>query len=568
MSAHARRVRKVHLKAADSQLIRRGAILLEDALNTASFSVEDSGKLVIVRRLDVGVIHSRSSSASLALKIEERFRQSGATVVHGGEPDAHHYPAVYFGDVAEAYSCLAIELAQGRVPHGWFWPLAVPGFHPEMPRDEALRLIVHAIVQTDAGIAAGVELLRHLAERRVLDTVLAALRWQEGLSLLGAFGWSKPDTRSFMRRAAPGQDYRRLGAAWREILDSWCSCWGREDARSHWLAAVALAAEKPARLLDTRRLLRRAQRVIDSAVSFHRLEIQGECAEDADASRYEQTVDSRDQSLGAHREEECLDYREFGRRPPLSSAVEIDQQVPPEVPASTSCAGLFFLLPAMARLGIDGFLETQPELSELDVPRRVLRLLGRRLPVRQDDPAIAVLGDADDVGEERDYPFSLPASWLQDLCAPGPWSICRVESAGGARVLLDGSGRLVLALWRGRVPVRVRQLIGKASLSRGRNVPYLPDVDLLAASWLTALRRWCRRFVRIGLHDLVCRPGYILATPIRLDAYLDHSCVDIRIRKAGLDIDPGWIPWFGRVVSFHYVDRNELYGQSTTLPAL
>jgi hypothetical protein len=26
----------------------------------------------------------------------------------------------------------------------------------------------------------------------------------------------------------------------------------------------------------------------------------------------------------------------------------------------------------------------------------------------------------------------------------------------------------------------------------------------------------------------------------------------MRIRRAGLDIDPGWVPWLGRVVSFHY----------------
>jgi hypothetical protein len=28
--------------------------------------------------------------------------------------------------------------------------------------------------------------------------------------------------------------------------------------------------------------------------------------------------------------------------------------------------------------------------------------------------------------------------------------------------------------------------------------------------------------------------------------------VDLRIRWAGLDLDPGWLPWLGRVVSFRY----------------
>jgi len=28
--------------------------------------------------------------------------------------------------------------------------------------------------------------------------------------------------------------------------------------------------------------------------------------------------------------------------------------------------------------------------------------------------------------------------------------------------------------------------------------------------------------------------------------------VDIDIRRVGLDIDPGWVPWLGRTVTFHY----------------
>jgi hypothetical protein len=33
-----------------------------------------------------------------------------------------------------------------------------------------------------------------------------------------------------------------------------------------------------------------------------------------------------------------------------------------------------------------------------------------------------------------------------------------------------------------------------------------------------------------------------------------HSQVDMTVRRAGLDLDPGWVPWLGRVVQFHYLD--------------
>jgi hypothetical protein len=33
------------------------------------------------------------------------------------------------------------------------------------------------------------------------------------------------------------------------------------------------------------------------------------------------------------------------------------------------------------------------------------------------------------------------------------------------------------------------------------------------------------------------------------------EAADLRLRRAGLDSDPGWVPWFGRIVSFHFVAR-------------
>jgi len=39
-------------------------------------------------------------------------------------------------------------------------------------------------------------------------------------------------------------------------------------------------------------------------------------------------------------------------------------------------------------------------------------------------------------------------------------------------------------------------------------------------------------------------------THLHLD--LDAASADLAVRLAGLDFDPGWVPWLGRVVSFHY----------------
>jgi hypothetical protein len=54
------------------------------------------------------------------------------------------------------------------------------------------------------------------------------------------------------------------------------------------------------------------------------------------------------------------------------------------------------------------------------------------------------------------------------------------------------------------------------------------------------------------------QPGLLLLTarihftPSHVDMHLPLSAVQLPVRLAGLDINPGWLPWLGRVVTFHY----------------
>ena len=82
-----------------------------------------------------------------------------------------------------------------------------------------------------------------------------------------------------------------------------------------------------------------------------------------------------------------------------------------------------------------------------------------------------------------------------------------------------------------------------------------PIEEHVVASWLTAARRWCRRTARLGLFDLAHREGRIASTRTHLDVLFSLDQVDLRLRRAGLDVDPGWLPWFGRVVRFHYLEK-------------
>jgi len=85
-------------------------------------------------------------------------------------------------------------------------------------------------------------------------------------------------------------------------------------------------------------------------------------------------------------------------------------------------------------------------------------------------------------------------------------------------------------------------------------------IESLVRVWYLAVRRWCWRQARLGVRDIVMRPGVFSVNRTDLDVSLPLDEADVRIRRIGLDLDPGWLPWFGRVVRFHYRSRGELYG--------
>ena len=75
--------------------------------------------------------------------------------------------------------------------------------------------------------------------------------------------------------------------------------------------------------------------------------------------------------------------------------------------------------------------------------------------------------------------------------------------------------------------------------------------------WMNVVRKWSRRHGRLGLIALTRRPGRVFATETHLDIEFDLSQLDVRVRRAALDVDPGWVPWLGRVVQFIYTDSRD-----------
>ena len=604
-----RRIRKLHINAPDETLVRRGEILLEDAFHTAALP-NPGGRLLIVRSLSLGVIRSNQSPAAVARAIEERLRLLGSSAVYAEDPSAPWRPVIYFHNEAEPYIRLAIRLASGHNTDAWFWPLAVAPFRSGMAPDEALRSLLFEAPKTEAGIAMAAAIVRALIERDAADRLFETLRWQDGQVLLKAAGCSMPQVPVTLRDAESSQTSPEveIPVRWLAALDRWTSRWGADDARTVWLAALALIAEISARALDPRLAIRAAQLIAlvtrrrasigpnavrtatnDSPVAsanpnrpFSTEEVSRSAAEaDRPASIEARAVGTQSApgrskvdgdgwgnpyvearavgTLSAPRRSKVdgdgwsnshVESRGGGTPTPQPSLTAPSDHT--EAPRFTRYAGMLLLLPVLSRLGIATLLECNPLLIECALPLRLLLHVGARLEIAPDDPMMQALGGLCSKNPPAIGEFVEPELWKQGIHNDGPLQLRRVEGSSRERVLFDGSGRLSLALWRGEIPIAVRLLARDLPVTRGPSIEPQNDLDLLLDSWLVAMRRWCRRYARVGLRDLVCRPGRVSATSTHVDAVFDHRQADIRVRKAGLDLDPGWIPWFGRVVSFHY----------------
>jgi hypothetical protein len=174
--------------------------------------------------------------------------------------------------------------------------------------------------------------------------------------------------------------------------------------------------------------------------------------------------------------------------------------------APTTAAGLFFLLNVLARIGMPEAIAAGLPAAIPDFLPRLLLSLARLAAVPDTDPVVGWLEAQ--LGTNR-VRFAIP-------CPPGWW------------------------------PANQR-------VSRETEVP-----ERLVRFWAVAVRRWCLRMGKISVREVVNRPGLFSVNRTDLDVSLPLDEAEIRIRRVGLDLDPGWLPWFGWVVRFHYSYRGRL----------
>lgn len=79
-----------------------------------------------------------------------------------------------------------------------------------------------------------------------------------------------------------------------------------------------------------------------------------------------------------------------------------------------------------------------------------------------------------------------------------------------------------------------------------RQLPAMPQMpDLL---------RWGRQRYGAALfsREVFAVPALVETDACHVDVFYALDSVNLDVRRLGLDIDPGWLPWLGKVVQFHY----------------
>jgi hypothetical protein len=525
-----RRVTRLRLRAAAAEDASRASILLADAFHTASLPGADVGRLVLIRRLALGRISAQASPATLALHIERAAREITLQAAPFDSPAADGANAVILPGWTDAIVMLAQRHAQGADTRGWFWPEIVPGWHLDRSRSERWLLLLEVAHEVPEAAFVAAAVVSEAVTRGVEDELLGALPPGKGAYWLRAEGWTEPGTAD----PEPGAQPVTPGHA--DILYRWQKRWSPVADRLVWFGTMLAILEHPTRVADSqlaariatwlarRRIVPRCTSIVSEPTS-NPAENQPETAgptrsENGDRSTCLAGTRVSPSGAGGQRlafnvidceprasEESNCERTEIQRSPSADLSLKRPILSKPSTSESeifsgafTACGGLLFLVNVLDRLSFADFLGAHAFLVETGLAVRLLRFIGQRVGVKRNDPLILCLPETDPSDDALPMP-ELPACAQKILASPKP-----------------------------RLPL-----------------------DSLLAIWLTVVRRWCRRNVRFGLVTLVRRPGRVLASRTHLDVCFDLAEADLRVRRLALDADPGWVPWLGYVVRFHYL---------------
>jgi hypothetical protein len=490
-------VSRLELEVDRAESVTSARFRLEEALR---LGVDDDGvRVLLVRRLALGHLPLQPRGAGdWTAHVETRMRGFASRAVHALSPVAAQSEAVYFRSELEARTVLAALLAAGMQPIGWFWRLAIPVWSGGTWIESAPALLHDLLARPGGKLAfAG-------------DGTAAALLAPLTEPIVQAL-WPELATRD----AAP----EPTGDGWRDDAPS--------SPASIVARRVLAALPRPALLafrrlvspLEARPLLRR---LLATAV--------------------------------------VLTHAQHGLAAPRVLAAAVDavlaMAVPPVPSAELATRNAGGTAPGSAAY------ERYAAATDRSAPRfDAASGEGAAVPAISSPPLVA--------STESSPGQAPPVARSSDPVLACVWDERRCEAAG-LFLLVGPLTRLGFAAWLERHPEEVAGNVAWALMRDiARHVRVAEEDQLWSllsetdsrgdtgwlAPWRAALDGWLRRRTRCSLADVVRRSGWLSGDESAIVARFPLDAADIRLRRHALDVDPGWVPWLGRSVTFLYRDR-------------
>ena len=489
-----RRIHQLHLSAPTRPLVGRGARLLEDAFHTASLPFPENSGLVFIRQFNVGTIHPSQSPTSLSRQLEQQLQHITATALPGTHPGAAAANVVTFPDDLTAYAHFAHRLTTGQSLQAWFWQKLLPNWHPSQSIYSATQSLLTQLASHELGPLATAIVFQSLSKQAMLTNFLSSLQPAEGRNYLNLYGWPLNSSTK-----PPIQGNLRDFASQSTLSALPKLDWPLADARSQWIIALALIAKTPS---------------LTDPAEIHRCTWQQLQIYSAGATPLGQALSTLDENTKST-ESPALSHLQLTKQLSQNASNQSLKQQPSnqkqsqskneEISSSTALltqyGGVGYLLNALEQLNFSRYL---PQYSQPNIfVYRLLNYIARRQ--------------------------------------------AHAPSQSSPQALTDPFFNLDSPAYLRRKTEAVHTDYPQNEIDIGGMCPY--------RAWYCALRTYLHRHTQLSLFETIHRPARFSLTASHLDITFPLNQVDIRLRRAGLDLNPGWLPWVGRVVQFHYAKQ-------------
>ena len=529
---------------------------LEEALRLAVLPGEEEGRIYCFRRVVFGELAAEANRRVWMERIEQSLTALASQAVHASHPSASAADAIYFNNLEEALETLlsnALHAAAGAMwtKPGWF-STSFLGLESGTGCNQQISAIIERLRPPAFAPGAAASIVFAALGDADPAVLLSAIPTDSLREWLRAFDNEKTNVADASALPLP----QKMRAA----LERAASHFGWKDPSTIWLALQAVLCAAPSTGM-TGTALKRARATLRLFEVEQRHEASDRNASTIRDSHAASLVfDDDDRSSMQSRP--TLDQSRPPERQPVPSAsaimhesspapedktslvnsndsaaqLPLKRQLPKPADAletlpeafrreerpdvhphllgsATRAAGLFFLLNALRRVGIAPALAACPTLADACLTTHIVKRLATDAGVAESDPILLCLQSSQE------------------------------------EFVLDSESLIAIHHRREAWP------IGFPPSSR-----ITLHSEYLLRAWVFAVKRWCWRAARLPVREIVARKGRVWQTRTDIDITLPLAAADIRVRRIGLDIDPGWLPWFGvhgRVVRFHYSDREQ-----------